>query len=508
MAINWHRSKSFGPGGGPGASTKPALRGLRRGRNRFDWNRKDDLLPGMIPPLSGQTYSCQRQLCSGGPRRVIGDGTGNQVLEGLHLPAGSGGAWQQKPPLLFATCRGPEGAAAPAGRLQLPDARPGRGTESDLRRMPTDLIRYDLLVQDALRSTCARCWPTPPAPALPAIAISTSRSRPRPGVVVPGRSRPALSRRDVDHPPARVLGAVVTQDAFEVMLNFSRKPERLTVPFDAITGFTDPSVPFGFKLEPRIAEDGPTTSRGGDAGPRGEQGEPAPAAEAKRRCRAERVRRGRRRDGQGGAGFGRGEGRVDRRLPQEIASRSPMGDLVNLRRERKAANAGERAAAATEKRIVFGATKAERHKIKSEREAAERRLDAHRLPSQTARDDTSRPGPARGRRTRLEPSARGQRRLDACFVAMRFGMTRALYHTSRTENEQRRRREALPRHRGPRTAFRSRAPSGAGSRRSCRQGVSMNALAAEIDAARGDANLPSAVRRLIFEAASAARSPG
>jgi hypothetical protein len=26
------------------------------------------------------------------------------------------------------------------------------------------------------------------------------------------------------------------------------------VPFDSITGFTDPSVPFGFKLEPRVSE--------------------------------------------------------------------------------------------------------------------------------------------------------------------------------------------------------------------------------------------------------------
>ncbi len=40
------------------------------------------------------------------------------------------------------------------------------------------------------------------------------------------------------------------------------------------------------------------------------------------------------------------------------------------------------------------------------------------------------------------------------------------------------------------------------------KGVSMNALAAEIDAARGDANLSSAVRVFILEAASAARSPG
>jgi hypothetical protein len=56
----------------------------------------------------------------------------------------------------------------------------------------------------------------------------------------------------------------VTNDAFAVSLNFSRKPERLTIPFDSITGFSDPSVPFGFKLEPRAATEpakAPTTPR-------------------------------------------------------------------------------------------------------------------------------------------------------------------------------------------------------------------------------------------------------
>ena len=47
----------------------------------------------------------------------------------------------------------------------------------------------------------------------------------------------------------------VGPEAFEVSLNFSRKPERLTIPFDSITGFSDPSVPFGFKLEPRLASE-------------------------------------------------------------------------------------------------------------------------------------------------------------------------------------------------------------------------------------------------------------
>jgi len=40
------------------------------GRNRIDEGVKDVLLPGMVPPLSGQIHSCQRQLCSGCPGRV------------------------------------------------------------------------------------------------------------------------------------------------------------------------------------------------------------------------------------------------------------------------------------------------------------------------------------------------------------------------------------------------------------------------------------------------------
>jgi len=42
------------PGAVPGASTKTRAYGLRRGRNRIDEGVKDELLLGMVPPLSGQ----------------------------------------------------------------------------------------------------------------------------------------------------------------------------------------------------------------------------------------------------------------------------------------------------------------------------------------------------------------------------------------------------------------------------------------------------------------------
>lgn len=158
--------------------------------------------------------------------------------------------------------------------------------------MPTDYIRYDLLVQDALRSVVRKVMTEAARSGLPGdhhfnIAFKTQA----PGVVIP----PAMRQRYPDE-MAIILqhefwDLAVTADAFEVSLNFSRKPERLTIPFDAITGFSDPSVPFGFKLEPRLAaEPAPAkpTPVGREAGKKGEvqsagaapapkQAQPAPA---------------------------------------------------------------------------------------------------------------------------------------------------------------------------------------------------------------------------------------
>src|SRR5262249_10253707 len=41
----------------------------------------------------------------------------------------------------------------------------------------------------------------------------------------------------------------ITEHTFEVGLSFSGVPERLLIPFDALTGFFDPSVQFGLKFE-------------------------------------------------------------------------------------------------------------------------------------------------------------------------------------------------------------------------------------------------------------------
>jgi hypothetical protein len=48
---------------------------------------------------------------------------------------------------------------------------------------------------------------------------------------------------------------VVHDAGFEVGLSFSGFPERLRVPFDALTGFFDPSVQFGLKFETSDVEE-------------------------------------------------------------------------------------------------------------------------------------------------------------------------------------------------------------------------------------------------------------
>ena len=144
--------------------------------------------------------------------------------------------------------------------------------------MPNDLIRYDLLVQDALRSVVRKVLGDAARHGLPGdhhfnIAFKTQA----PGVVIPSAVRQRYPDEMSIILQHEFWDLAVTPDTFEVSVNFSRKPERLVVPFDAITGFNDPSVPFGFKLEPRQHSES-ETAKPASAKP---APPPAPAAQAK-----------------------------------------------------------------------------------------------------------------------------------------------------------------------------------------------------------------------------------
>ena len=119
--------------------------------------------------------------------------------------------------------------------------------------MPTDFIRYDLLVQDAMRCVVRKVLADAARSGLPGDHHFNIASAPM---------RPASSfRRLREHYPDEMT--IILQHQFwdlggrrrgvRGQPELPRKPELLTIPFDAITGFYDPSVQFGFKLEPRIA---------------------------------------------------------------------------------------------------------------------------------------------------------------------------------------------------------------------------------------------------------------
>ncbi len=116
--------------------------------------------------------------------------------------------------------------------------------------MSTDLIRYDLQVQDALRGVVRKVLADAARDGLPGehhfyITFRTHA----PGV--------KLSNRLLEQYPEEMTIILqyqfwdlkVNEDGFEVGLHFKNVPERLQVPFDAVAGFYDPSVQFGLKFE-------------------------------------------------------------------------------------------------------------------------------------------------------------------------------------------------------------------------------------------------------------------
>src|SRR5579883_1599997 len=56
----------------------------------------------------------------------------------------------------------------------------------------------------------------------------------------------------------------VSEQCFSVTLSFQNKPERLTIPFDAITAFADPAVKFGLQFQ---AAPGDEPAAAADAAP-------------------------------------------------------------------------------------------------------------------------------------------------------------------------------------------------------------------------------------------------
>jgi hypothetical protein len=116
--------------------------------------------------------------------------------------------------------------------------------------MPTDLFRYDLLVQEALRSVVRKVMGDAARDGLPGdhhffITFRTDA----PGVRISPRTRERFPEEITIILQHQFWDLSVTDFGFEVGLSFSNVPEKLSVPWEALSGFFDPSVEFGLKFE-------------------------------------------------------------------------------------------------------------------------------------------------------------------------------------------------------------------------------------------------------------------
>ena len=117
-------------------------------------------------------------------------------------------------------------------------------------RWPLDYIRYDILAQAALRGVVRTVLADVAKKGLPGehhfkITFATAA----PGVRLSERMRgqyPDAMTIVLQH---QFWDLTVDDDGFEVGLSFGGIPERLAVPFDAVTAFFDPAVQFGFQFE-------------------------------------------------------------------------------------------------------------------------------------------------------------------------------------------------------------------------------------------------------------------
>jgi uncharacterized protein len=113
-----------------------------------------------------------------------------------------------------------------------------------------DLIRYDLLAQDALRSVVKKVLTDVAKHGLPGdhhffVAFDTRAT----GVKISERLRAKYPEEMTVVLQHQFWDLVVGDKGFEVGLSFNGIPERLVVPFEAIKGFFDPSVQFGLQFE-------------------------------------------------------------------------------------------------------------------------------------------------------------------------------------------------------------------------------------------------------------------
>ena len=114
-----------------------------------------------------------------------------------------------------------------------------------------DLLRYDKMVESALRGVVREALARTAASGLPGTHhfYVTFKTR-YPGLKISDALTAQYPEEMTIVLEHQFWDLEVEEDHFAVTLSFQGRPERLIVPFEAITSFTDPSVKFGLQVQP------------------------------------------------------------------------------------------------------------------------------------------------------------------------------------------------------------------------------------------------------------------
>ena len=116
--------------------------------------------------------------------------------------------------------------------------------------MADDLIRYDVLAQEALRGVVRKVLTEVAQAGLPGehhffITFDTRY----PGVRISSRLRAQYPTEMTVVMQHQFWDLSVNETAFEIGLSFNGIPERLLIPFRAVKAFVDPHASFGLKFD-------------------------------------------------------------------------------------------------------------------------------------------------------------------------------------------------------------------------------------------------------------------
>ncbi len=122
-----------------------------------------------------------------------------------------------------------------------------------------DQLNYEKMVQSALRNVVQQALKVSATKGLPGEHhFYISFAADYPGVAMPDYLREEYPTEMTIVLQHEFWDLEVTDQGFSVTLCFDEMNERLTVPFDAITSFVDPSVKFGLQFTPDFSAPPPS----------------------------------------------------------------------------------------------------------------------------------------------------------------------------------------------------------------------------------------------------------